>query len=361
MAWEIKDTQAALKCLDDNWDELHSLASVASRMALNWLSLTIMKFGTDEDIAFFRKRLHAVKDQTWPFSEIFGHFAYRDGDTAGAYREFQGTILHGLDFSDLPTWSMGLSAYIALNKKARPLNIINFSGSFPTRQDLAVVIGVDEQYLPFAEKMITYSRQKNLHFSIALHSTKPVEKVESIVAGFLERVGANRVSVFVDNKPLDFLDLRNKKGYFTLLRYRLAAHLVRSGVKSKMLIPDADLIFKKSFCPLEFLKMDSDFGVLAVGKWPRPWLRFTAPLLFVNTTDKAQEFLFEIERVCLKSIALVEDEPQFRLWGVDQAAIQIASDASQKPRIENLLPTMRKHIVLAQEFEKKTDIVDFYE
>lgn len=357
-SWEERNPSGALKLLNEN-----ALGSIGSGeadrlLSLYWISLCIQKWG-DEDQK--NNLLYKIDDvNIWPISEIYGHHRYSIGEIDLAYEKFSKNYFGAVPPEAVPTWSMGISAYYSFSSRQRRPKLRLFVGKAPTSSRNVISVGADEKYLSFCQVLArSLKSHKDCILAIALYSTSPDEKIFAMLSPVIEEIGIGRILVYVVNENISMLSERNSKGYFTFLRYFLALELCKKMEFQKMVVPDVDLVVQSGDFLDDLGQFSNDIGLLMVGRWPRPWLRFTAPMVVVAGPAVGQKFLGVVCDVAARSIFRTQQNSKNFLWGVDQAALQIAFDQLQMLDFENIIPFFRRNFLLAQDFGDKMKIFSY--
>lgn len=358
-AWQRKDADFATGLLAD-----HSLGAVSrenyqGRLALFYVALCIEKWGTGlQKSNLVNVALVATH---WPYNEIFGQYEYKIGNIDQAYKLFrEGDIFAKVPF-EVPTWSMGSAAYGATSSEVHEIN--NFQCyNLDLRQDHEgiVVVGLDESYLPFCYTLAR-SLEHKTDFTLALvvHSARGNGNLEAMVAPLIETLGKSRLIIYFDHADISSFSRQDQKGYFTLLRYILAKNLIDNCNYKRMIIPDVDLVFSSDSLLEDANALAMDVGLLHVQRWPRPWLRFPAPMLVLSNSTAAKEYLNLVAQIAERSIHHTRSKGTGFLWGVDQAALQIAFDFLPSANYKDIIPFFRRNCLLAQDFGKKSNIHDW--
>jgi hypothetical protein len=361
-AFQQRDSSLAASLAHQIADPFSLLTSVHRRQALEYCDLEVWRSQNPEHIEVWNNHVltplvsdYRSRDNlTWVERSVIGNFLFRHGREKEAIELF-GYSLTKEEYGELPTWTMGMPSMAMTMPRIdeftfevrKSLSYIKCPSA--DANDLIVVIGASGNYLPFLRNYIE-SAPKNLSFFAVINTVSEPGNKEDIEY-FLK---LPNLGIALDTTDAGTLDKRNKKGYYTFLRYYGAALLRLEKIDNPVLITDVDARFKSKNPAKDFRNFPSTVGVLDIKRWARPWLRYTAPALFVNRGDIATSFILYLAS---KLFSLHTDHRKGEiapLWGADQAAIMCShlhhQNCNAGYTAANIIPIIRNIIKQSQEF-----------
>lgn len=293
----------------------------------------------------------------WPDCSIIGDELYRKGEIEEAYRVFHSIRVAEVSPIDLPMWSQGLYGMLLaepVDSKNIDIELV-YKGAKSGSKKLECCVGFDINYLPFFN--IYKKSMRGSGFAVnAILCYEDAGEITEVMA----RCDLNGVNLYTVPTPKKFR-FRNKKGFYTLSRYLLASKIFESREDlSGLIITDVDAVLQEPSMLDPYLEEDYDIGLLELRKPRRPWLKNTAPFLFISNSTSGRVFIKGVGGRVGKIVEECVEGGEVSLWGADQAAITSTLDwfyLNKSPlKLFNFIKSVKFFMAEAQSISKNKQL-----
>lgn len=289
----------------------------------------------------------------WPDCSILGNQAYKKDDMKRAYEIFYSIRRSSVNPVGLPTWSQGIYGMLLdcpeddFECEVEKLHEHKGIGS----GSLECCVGFDINYLPFFNVFNKSAHSANVKVNAILCYDNR-EQVDYVVSN----IELENVNLYAIKTPPQF-DFRTRKGFYTLSRYLLAKIIFEERSDfGGLVITDVDAVLLNFDKIFNYTNEQYDVGVLELKKPRRPWLKNTAPFLYVSRTKAGSSFIDGVGRRVGKIIKECVETEGVSLWGADQAVITSSLDwflyRKEKIKVFNFIKSINFFMEQAQSVSK---------
>ena len=290
--------------------------------------------------------------ENWPDCSIIGDELYRDGKKIEAYKMFDKINTIEIDALSIPSWSQGIYGMKIDEIKKIPINIekhyerkINFCNKFE------FCVGFDDKYFPYL-KILSNSL---IEYNVTINAIYCYDKIPN--KNLIDDVKKiENVNLYVIETP-DVFSFKNRKGFYTLVRYLLANIRINETDLDQVVIDIDSRV--NDIEPLENCQ-NHDVCILELHKPRRPWLKHTAPFLYISNNSNGKKFLKTLASKCSYHIDKCERGDNISLWGIDQASITSTIDYHNYKKDDityfNFIPLINRFLLQAQQLSMDKSI-----
>tara|TARA_Y100001968_G_C19433028_1_gene758087 strand:+ start:260 stop:1735 length:1476 start_codon:yes stop_codon:yes gene_type:complete len=232
-------------------------------------------------------------------------------------------------------------------------------------ESIIIFIACDSNY--FIEHLITLIwslKYVKSEYSIHVHIFNPTKQVNDYISNIRAIIWPTKL--YVSTETVDKIKYSKTKVYYSSVRFCRFYELGLANPNCKIIMVDADSLFRKSPRLLfESIESSVDIGISYCENNPM-WDQFPAALIYSNSTEKANKFLSEVSQFVMQNLKAKSEE-----WFLDQVALFISykklkEDVNISFFTESQVPTInfnnKESIiwVVVNELKKQKNLYNIY-